>query len=136
MNRLVSLMCLAGCGAGVLAASFACSGSRPGPGQPASSTVTIAVIPKGTTHVFWRAVHAGAVKAAREAGVEILWQGPIREDDREEQIKVVDNMRARRVAGMVIAPLDDRALRIPVADTVRAGIRSWSSTPTWRARTT
>ncbi len=26
----------------------------------------IAVIPKGTTHVFWKSIHAGAVKAEQE----------------------------------------------------------------------
>jgi len=31
-------------------------------------TYRIAVIPKGTTHVFWKSVHAGALKAAREIG--------------------------------------------------------------------
>jgi ribose transport system substrate-binding protein len=84
--------------------------------------MTIAVIPKGNTHEFWKAVHAGALKAAREEQVDILWQGPLREDDREEQIKVVDTIRARGVSGIAIAPLDDKALRVPVSDAVRAGI--------------
>src|SRR5512135_2923312 len=88
----------------------------------AEGTVTIAVIPKGTTHEFWKSVHAGAIKAARDLGVELLWQGPLREDDREEQIKVVDTIRARRVAGIALAPLDDKALRLPVRDAVRSGI--------------
>jgi ribose transport system substrate-binding protein len=41
--------------------------------------LTIAVIPKGTTHEFWKSVHAGAVKAEREltaAGtpVKLFWK--------------------------------------------------------------
>ena len=32
----------------------------------------IAVIPKGTTHVFWKSVHAGAEKAAKELGDIVL----------------------------------------------------------------
>ena len=47
----------------------------------------IAVIPKGTTHEFWKAVHAGAVKAARELDVDVIWKGPVKEDDRDEQIR-------------------------------------------------
>lgn len=82
----------------------------------------IAVIPKGTTHEYWKGVHAGALKAGEELGVEILWQGPVKEDDREEQIKVVDMIRDRAVAGILLAPLDDKALRGPVANAVRAGI--------------
>jgi ribose transport system substrate-binding protein len=89
---------------------------------PGATRLTIAVIPKGSTHEFWKAVHAGALKAAREEQVDVLWQGPLKEDDREEQIKVVDTIRARGVAGIVLAPLDDKALRVPVADAVRAGI--------------
>jgi ribose transport system substrate-binding protein len=82
----------------------------------------IAVVPKGTTHEFWKGVHAGARQAGAELGVDILWQGPLKEDDREEQIKVVDTVRGRGVAGILLAPLDDKALRAPVANAVRAGI--------------
>jgi ribose transport system substrate-binding protein len=82
----------------------------------------IAVIPKGTTHEFWKSIHAGALKAAREADVEILWKGPLKEDDREEQIKVVEDMITRGVKGIVLAPLDDAALRTPVRNATRTGI--------------
>ncbi len=105
-----------------LLAAPACS-RRPGTGpESGNARLTIAVIPKGTTHEFWKSVHAGAVKAARELDVELLWQGPLREDDREEQIKVVDTIRARRVSGIALAPLDDKALRLPVRDAARSGI--------------
>ncbi len=89
---------------------------------PSSGRLTLAVIPKGTTHEFWKSVHAGAVKAARELDVDISWKGPLREDDREEQIKVVDDFRARRVSGIALAPLDDKALRQSVRSASRAGI--------------
>ena len=56
----------------------------------------IAVIPKGTTHEFWKAVHAGAVKAARELDVDVIWKGPVKEDDRDEQIKVIETFLAQR----------------------------------------
>jgi ribose transport system substrate-binding protein len=70
----------------------------------------IAVIPKGTTHEFWKTVHAGALKGASESGVDILWKGPAREDDRDDQIKVVESSVSRKVQGIVIAPLDEQAL--------------------------
>lgn len=91
-------------------------------GSPPSDRTIIAVIPKGTTHVFWKAVHAGAIEAAEELGVEIIWKGPIKEDDRDQQISVVQDFISRRVSGIVLAPLDDTALRAPVADAVRNGI--------------
>jgi len=87
----------------------------------------IAVIPKGTTHVFWKSIHAGAVKAEQElkaAGldVEVIWKGPLKEDDRESQIRVVEDFVTRGVSGIVLAPLDDAALRMPVKNAVDYGI--------------
>src|SRR5438552_13455797 len=76
----------------------------------------IAVIPKGKTHEFWKSVHAGANKAGEEFGVEILWNGPLKENDREDQIKVVEDFVAQGVSGIVLAPLDDTALRAPVRE--------------------
>ena len=87
----------------------------------------IAVIPKGTTHEFWKSIHAGAIKAAQELkadgiDVNIIWKGPLREDDREQQVQVVENFIARRVSGLVLAPLDARALVAPAESAVQAGI--------------
>ena len=87
-----------------------------------SGKIRIAVIPKGTTHIFWKSIHAGAVKAAKELGVEIIWKGPLKEDDRESQIKVMEEFITQRVSGIVLAPLDDTALRRPVKDAVRKQI--------------
>jgi len=92
-----------------------------------SPSYRIAVIPKGTTHEFWRNIHAGAVKAEREfkekgIAVEIIWKGPLREDDREQQIEVVEGFISQGVDGIVLAPLDDRALVRPVEEALKAGI--------------
>ncbi len=89
--------------------------------------LTIAVIPKGTTHEFWKSIHAGSNKAAEElkaqgTDVEVIWKGPLREDDREQQIQVVEGFAAQGVSGIVLAPLDDRALVRPVADARQAGV--------------
>ena len=96
-------------------------------GDPSGSGLSIVVIPKGTTHEFWKSIHAGARKAEQElvaAGqpVKIIWKGPLKEDDRDEQIKVVENFIARGVDGMVLAPLDDKALVRPVETAANAGI--------------
>jgi len=89
--------------------------------------LTIAVIPKGTTHEFWKSIHAGSNKAASEltaqgTEVEVIWKGPLREDDREQQIQVVEGFAAQGVNGIVLAPLDNRALVRPVSDAKRAGV--------------
>ena len=92
----------------------ACGGDR-----PSNRRLQIAVIPKGTTHEFWKAIHAGAVKAAQERNVEVIWKGPVKEDDRDEQIKVVETFISEGVDGIVLAPLDDRAL-VPVLNDAKA----------------
>jgi ribose transport system substrate-binding protein len=86
------------------------------------TTDAIAVIPKGTTHEFWKSVHAGAEKASQEMGVKVIWKGPLREDDREDQIKVVESFINLRVKGIVLAPLDDAALVPAVTDAIRTPI--------------
>ena len=90
--------------------------------QEGVKKIQIAVIPKGTTHEFWKTIHAGAVKASRELGVDIIWKGPQKEDDRAQQIMVVEDFINRGVDGIVLAPLDDRALCRPVQDAVRETI--------------
>jgi ribose transport system substrate-binding protein len=81
--------------------------------------LTIAVVPKGTSHAFWQSIHAGAAKAASELGIAIVWRGPLREDERESQISEVERFVTRGVSGIVLAPLDEAALAQPVADAKR-----------------
>ena len=93
----------------------------------AKKSYTIAVIPQGTTHEFWKSIHAGAVKAARDSsanGVEVnlIWKGPMREDDREQQVQVVEGFLTQGVNGIVLAPFDKNALVRPVEEASRAGI--------------
>jgi len=76
--------------------------------------VTIAVIPKGTTHVFWKAVEKGAKAAGKDLGVEIVWKGPLQENDRAQQIQLVQQFVTDKVSGIVLAPLDFEALARPV----------------------
>ncbi len=97
----------------------ACGPTDRGGADDTAKPLTIAVIPKGTTHEFWKAIHAGAERAARELGVEIIWKGPQKEDDRAQQITVVEDVISRGVDGIVLAPLDDRALVRPVQDAMR-----------------
>ena len=110
----------------VLSLLTACTNSN-NPAPNAKKKLTIAVIPKGTTHEFWKSIHAGSIKAANEltaqgTEVEVIWKGPLREDDREQQIQVVEGFAAQGVSGIVLAPLDNRALVRPVADAERAGV--------------
>jgi ribose transport system substrate-binding protein len=82
----------------------------------------LAVIPMGTTHEFWKAIHAGALAAANELGVAIIWKGPLKEDDRNEQIQIVETMINAGVDAIVLTPMDDRALIPPVVEAKKTGI--------------
>ncbi len=111
----------------VLVALATVSCNRSGSGTGGKKKLTIAVIPKGTTHEFWKSIHAGSIKAARELSaqgteVEVIWKGPVKEDDRDDQIKVVENFVSQGVDGIVLAPLDNRALVRPVEEAKRAGV--------------
>lgn len=71
---------------------------------------SIAVIPKGTTHIFWQSVKRGAEAAGKEFGYKILWNGPERETDRERQIQIIEDFVQQKAVGVVLAPLDKKAL--------------------------
>src|SRR5580765_8936330 len=97
------------------------------PAWSADSPYTIAVIPKGTTHEFWKSINAGAIKAERELNdqgtkVDIIWKGPLREDDRDQQIQVVEGFTTRHVSAIVLAPLDSQALVKPVHNAIAAKV--------------
>jgi len=104
----------------------ACSGEKsPAPAGSSStpgSGLTIAVIPKGTSHAFWQSIRAGAERAGRELGATIIWRGPLREDDRDSQVSEVEGFVSRGVSGIVLAPLDESALVQPVAEAGRKSI--------------
>jgi ribose transport system substrate-binding protein len=100
----------------VLLIASACGGGA----KPAtsSSALTIAVIPKGTSHTFWQSIHAGANRAGKELGAEIIWRGPLREDDRDSQVSEVEGFISRGVSGIALAPLDESALKGPVDEAI------------------
>ncbi|MCL4853059.1 MAG: substrate-binding domain-containing protein [Bryobacteraceae bacterium] len=81
-----------------------------GDGCNRSENKIIGVVPKGRAHLFWQSVHAGAVKAAREAEVEVTWNGPPTETDYNVQLQIVDSMINRRVDAIVLAPIDRKVL--------------------------
>lgn len=70
----------------------------------------IAVIPKGQAHIFWQSVHAGAVAASRDLGVEIIWNGPAGETDYTQQLQIVDAMITQHVDAICLAPIDKTSM--------------------------
>ena len=97
-------------------------GTGGGTSQNGTATYEIAVIPKGTAHPYWKAVHGGAAKAGKELGAEIIWNGPPSERARSQQIEIMRNFTSRQVDAIVLAPLDREALVRPVTTAVNRGI--------------
>lgn len=82
----------------------------------------VAVIPKGTSHLFWVSVQAGALAAGKQFDLEILWNGPATETDYSRQIQIVDSMVAQRVDGIALAASERKALVAAVDRAMAAGI--------------
>ena len=82
----------------------------------------IAVIPKGNANIYWQSVHAGAVKAAMEHNVDLVWSGPPSETDYTEQLQIADAMINRHVDAMALAPIDRKAMISVVLRAARENI--------------
>ena len=114
---LLSISIISGCG-GNTASPTSSEG-----GDSSKETIRIAVIPKGTSHEFWKSVHFGAEKAASELGnVEIIWRGPVVESDTGSQIEVVKTMITSQVDGIVLAPNQKGGLVDAVQESIEEGI--------------
>ena len=83
---------------------------------------TIAVVPKGTSALFWVSVHAGAAAAADQFGVNIVWNGPAQETEYDRQVQIVDSFIARHVDGIALAAAERKALVPPLNRAAQAGI--------------
>ncbi|MDZ4773287.1 MAG: substrate-binding domain-containing protein [Planctomycetota bacterium] len=83
----------------------------------------IAVIPKGTTHSFWRAVHCGAARADQDfADIEIVWKAPLGENDMTQQVALLESFVAEGYDGICLAPLDTRGLVGGVRNAIDRGV--------------
>jgi ribose transport system substrate-binding protein len=76
----------------------------------------------GRSHVYWVSAHAGAVKAAREENIDIVWNGPATESDFSGQLQIVENMINQHVDAICLAPIDRKALSNAVDRATSAGI--------------
>jgi ribose transport system substrate-binding protein len=106
----------------LLTALLACSLAACAEGAARAGSARVAAIPKGTTHVFWKAVEAGARKGAASSGLELVWKGPLVENDRAQQIQLVQQFVSEGVAGLALAPLDHAALAPVVALAKQRGV--------------
>jgi len=83
---------------------------------------TVGVVPKGTAHIFWESVRAGAEAAGKELGANIIWNGPAVETDIEGQKRILEDLLTRKVDALVVAACDADALTGTLRDAQAKGI--------------
>jgi ribose transport system substrate-binding protein len=113
LTTIIALSTLAACNSGLKEQTDS---------ERVGKKLQIAVIPKGTTHSFWKSIHAGAEKAAQELDIDVLWEELPEEDDRQVQIRSVQNFVNQGVNGIVLAPVDHQALVTPVYEAIKRDI--------------
>ncbi len=90
--------------------------------------LVIVVIPKGMTHEHWQSVRRGAERCAADLAasegrrVRIIFDGPLRERDAMEQIRIVDRRVATGADGLVLAPQHSRTMTACVRRAADAGL--------------
>ncbi len=70
----------------------------------------IALVPRDTALDFWKAVRAGANKAAKDTRCSLIWKEPNLEDNPDAQSAVIDDCITKKVDAVVVAPLDNKAM--------------------------
>jgi len=106
----------------LLLAPFACGCSQ------TLDELSIVVIPKGLTHEHWQSVRRGAERCAadlfaeEQLRVQIVFDGPLRERDAMEQIRIVDRRVATGARGIVLAPQHSRTMTACVKRASDAGV--------------
>jgi ribose transport system substrate-binding protein len=98
-----------------IAVCIACAYSRRAP-------ETIAVIPQTEGTLRWEAAHVGAEEAVQNTSAFIYWNAPMRDDDVEAQIAIVDRIASGSYQGLVLAPDQALALMTPVRRALARGI--------------
>ncbi len=73
----------------------------------------VPVISKGFQHSFWLTVRDGSAAAAKKCGVKTSFVGPSAETQIAQQINMVENAMMKHPQGIILAPLDAKAL-VPI----------------------
>ena len=98
------------------------SAQKPTP-DPANAERTLVWIPKTTNSTFWLAVLDGAKTAAKELGYkDVLYKGTPSQTDIAGQVNLVNDMVNRKVAGIMMAATDAKALVPPAEAAIAAGV--------------
>jgi ribose transport system substrate-binding protein len=88
----------------------------------ADKAYNIGLVFKGLTNEASKQMEADAQKHAESIGVKLTSQGLQDDSDIEGQVNIIENMIAKKMDAIVVAPTDAKALVPPVVKAVKAGI--------------
>ena len=83
---------------------------------------TVAVIPRTCGTALWEPEHAGAAAVARSIGLNLYWNAPMRDNDVQTQISLVEKSLDRGVAGIIVSPIETLPMRTPMRRVLARGV--------------
>ena len=101
--------------AGVLCLTLSTAGCRRGP-------LTVAVIPRTCGTALWEPEHAGAAVTGRLFGLNVYWNAPMRDDDIQTQISLIEKSVDRGMAGIIVSPIQTLPMRTPIRQVLAQGV--------------
>lgn len=121
-RKFLPMLCLLS--ALVLVAGCAVQVRQPtGGGAAQGGPIRLAVVPKAIGFDFWEQVRVGAECAGTHSpGVNVHWDGVTSEEDVSGQQRLLQDMLAQRVNGLVYAATDAKALSQVTNQAVQQGI--------------
>jgi len=84
--------------------------------------LTVAVIPRTCGTALWEPEHAGAAAVARSVGLNLYWNAPMRDDDMQTQISLVEKSVDRGMAGIIVSPIQTLPMRTPIRRVLTQGV--------------
>jgi ribose transport system substrate-binding protein len=104
------------------AAAEAPAEEAPAEEAPAAEPLTFGLVTKALNNPFWEMMHEGAVKVAEANNVEIIYLAPTKANNLEEQTRLVDDLIAQKVDGIVLVPVDSTGIVPAIERANAAGI--------------
>lgn len=71
---------------------------------------------------MWEPEHAGAAAVARSIGMNLYWNAPMRDNDVQTQISLIEKSLDRGVAGMIVSPIATLPMRTPMRRVLARGV--------------